>query len=535
MIEITGLKLSYMADTHALKEKIAKICRTDISKIQSVRILKRALDARKKEDIFYLYSCCVELDEQEERRVLKRNVEGISIYREALYSVPKPGNEEIKGRIVVAGMGPAGLFAGYILAKNGYRPLIIERGKKMEERVRDVETFWNGCGFSENSNAVFGEGGAGTFSDGKLTSRSKDPVGNTVLRIFCEHGAPEEIMYLAKPHIGTDRLRIIIRNLRDDILSMGGEIRFETKLEKIICRNERIEKVLLRSKAGTETMECAALILAIGQGARDTYRMLMDSGFVLQAKPFAIGVRAEHPQKLINAAQFGLAGADPLLGAAEYRLTARSGNRGVYTFCMCPGGKVVAAASEEKQVVVNGMSNYLRNEENANAAVVVQVGPEDFGNEPFSGIDFCRKIEEAAYMAGGGDYFAPAQRVEDFLKRRTSDHFGDVRPSYRPGVTACDLWSILPDFVSVGIADGILSFSRQLKGFDLPDAVLTAPETRTSSPVRILRNPDMQAVNTECVYPAGEGAGYAGGIVSAAIDGIHAAEKVISRFRREDG
>lgn len=531
MIKITNIRIPYSADQAGLKRKIASLCRTDEKEIRSVRLLKRALDARKKQEISYLISAAVSLTPEAEKRALKYCT-AAEPYTEPKQETPVPGSEDADGRIVVAGMGPAGLFAALILAKNGYHPLLVERGRCIEQRVKDIELFWNSSVLDEESNVMFGEGGAGTFSDGKLTSRSKDPRSNLVMEIFHAHGAPEEITYLAKPHIGTDLLRKVIVNLRKDIEENGGEIRFGTRLEDVVIEDGRLTRIVLKSASGCEKLPCASLVLATGQGARDTYRMLADRGLVLKPKPFAVGVRVEHPQTLINKAQFGDAWNDPVLGAAEYRLTAKSGERGVYTFCMCPGGYVVAASSGKDQVVVNGMSNFARDAENANSAVVVQVEPADFGNDPFSGIRFCEDIEKRAFLAGGGDYTAPACRVEDFLDRRKPGAFRSVKPSYRPGVCPADIWKILPEYVAGGVSDGIRQFAKQLKGYDFPDAVITAPETRTSSPVRIQRGEDGQAENGGNIYPVGEGAGYAGGIVSAAIDGMRAAERIISRFRR---
>ena len=530
MIQINNIRVSFTADENGIKKKIANICRIPEEKIHSVRMLRRALDARKKQDICYLINAAVELDAASERKALHLNDDRIVPYEEVPELDPRQGTKQTEGRIIVVGMGPAGLFAAYLLARNGYRPLVIERGRTISERVKDVNRLWTQAELDPDSNVMFGEGGAGTFSDGKLTSRSKDPRGTTVLNLFRDHGAPEEITYLAKPHIGTDRLRKVIQSIRESILECGGEIRFSTKLTGIGLQDGQIRSAEIESNGNKETIPCCSMVLAIGQGARDTYRMLFDSGIAMQPKPFAVGCRIEHPQSLINRSQFGDFAEDPRLGAAEYRLTAKSGDRGVYTFCMCPGGFVVASSSDKDQVVVNGMSNYARDAENANAAVVVQVSPEDFGTEALDGVRFCEDMERKAYVDGGSNFCAPASRVTDFLNRTKTVNFSGVNPTYRPGVTGVNLWETLPEFVAQGISDGIRSFAGQLKGFDLPDAVLTAVETRTSSPVRIPRDETGESVSAKGIYPVGEGAGYAGGIVSAAIDGLKAAEKIISIY-----
>jgi uncharacterized FAD-dependent dehydrogenase len=377
---------------------------------------------------------------------------------------------------------------------------------------------------------MFGEGGAGTFSDGKLTSRSKDARGDDVLSTLVHFGAPEEIAVSAKPHIGTDRLRSVVSNLRKEIERLGGEVHFGAKLNGISFTKGAVSRVLFTQNGAEESADCAALVLAIGQGARDTYQMLFDSGVMMAKKPFAVGLRIEHAQSMIDSAQYGVFAGHPRLGAAEYRLTAQNGDRGVYTFCMCPGGSVIASASSRDEVVVNGMSNLARNAENANAAIVVQVRESDLPEDALAGMRFQKEMERAAFLAGGADGAAPASTVGTFLKRSKPVGFGGVKPSYRPGVKPVDLWSVLPSFVSKGIADGVVAFGRQLIGFDDADTVLTGVETRTSAPLRILRGETMESVFCAGLYPVGEGAGYAGGIVSAAIDGMKAAERIVSLF-----
>ena len=455
-----------------------------------MRIVRQALDARKKQDIFYCVHAELTLTDAAANRVLRdpsRRAEPVAEEPAAPFEF---GTKPQDGRIVVVGLGPAGLFASLLLAKNGYRPLVIERGRPIAERVKDVERYWSGA-IKEpdpDSNVAFGEGGAGTFSDGKLTTRIKDPHIDGVLSELIACGAPAEIAYLAKPHVGTDRLRTVVSNLRKQIEAAGGEVRFSSTLTDLRTRDGRVTAVCVGSGENAVWEPCAALILAMGHGARDTARMLYDKGVLMAPKAFAIGVRAEHPQSLVNASQYGPMAEHPRLGAAEYRLTAKSGERGVYTFCMCPGGQVVASASAPEQVVVNGMSNFSRDGRNANA---------------------------------------PASTVGAFLRGERSKPSGSVEPTYRPGVRYTDLSECLPDFVTAGIRDGLKAFGRQLRGYDMEDAVLTAVESRTSSPLRILRDADMESVSHKGLYPVGEGAGYAGGIISAAVDGWKAAEAVM--------
>lgn len=493
-----------------------------------LRIVRQALDARKKDDIVFVVHAEVTVQKQLATRLLadrKLDAERIAPQKEEPLVF---GTERAMGRIVVAGLGPGGLFAAWQLAQNGYRPLVIERGKPIDERVKDVEAYWDGGALDPESNVAFGEGGAGTFSDGKLTTRIRDRHIEGVTQALIACGAPEEIAYLAKPHIGTDRLRTVVKTMRETIERLGGEVRFSTKLTGLCVKDGTLKEITVESGGRRETIPCAALVLAIGQGARDTYRMLFSSGVAMAPKAFAVGVRAEHPQEWINKSQYGTLWAHPRLGAAEYRLTGKSGARGVYTFCMCPGGRVVASASDRGQIVVNGMSDYARDGENANAAVVVQVGPEDFGTHPLDGLRFSERLETEAFRLGDGT--APACTVGDFLNRAQTKRFGAVRPTYRPAVQGANLWECLPPFVAQGIADGLTAFGRQLKGYDAKDAVLTAVESRTSSPLRILRGENRQSVSCAGLYPVGEGAGYAGGIMSAAVDGRHAAEAVMRRF-----
>ncbi len=497
-----------------------------------VRIVRQSLDARKKQDIFYCIHAELTLTDAAAKRVLKNQKLGAEPVKPAQAEMPSFGSKPQDGRILVVGLGPAGLFAAWTLAKFGYHPLVIERGRPMDERVKDVERYWSGRipEPDPDSNVAFGEGGAGTFSDGKLTTRIRDPHIDGVLQTLIDCGAPEEIGYLAKPHIGTDRLRETVKALRARIIEAGGEVRFSTTLSDLRTTDGQVTHALLRQGDRQTWERCSALILAIGHGARDTARMLYDKGVSMAPKAFAIGVRAEHPQSLINESQYGPMANHPRLGAAEYRLTARSGERGVYTFCMCPGGQVVASASGAEQVVVNGMSNFARDGVNANAAVVVQISPEDFGPHPLDGLRYLDRLERDTFVLGGADGCAPASTVGAFLRDEISGSSRSVSPTYRPGVRYTRLSECLPDFAAAGIREGLLAFGRQLKGYDMEDAILTAVESRTSSPLRILRDEGMQSVSHPGLYPVGEGAGYAGGIVSAAVDGVKAAEAVMRIF-----
>ena len=523
MIKISGMKLK-LKDRDIKKAVMAELRIKEMS-IKNIMIRRKSLDARKKDDIHYIYTVDVELAEGDKiiKNIKKRKGGAdISVSPYKKYELPKGEIKEGKCP-VVAGFGPAGMFAALVLAEKGMCPIVIERGKDVDSRTEDVEKFWNGGKFDPESNVQFGEGGAGTFSDGKLTTRIKDPRSSFVTDEFIEAGAPEEIAYEAKPHIGTDKLKGVVKNIRKKIIELGGEVRFECRLSAIESTDGRVTAVIT-DKGKIET---DSLVLAVGHSARDTFYELAEEGITLEKKPFAVGVRIEHRQSNISRAQYGEAA--KLLPPADYMLTyTTKAGRGVYTFCMCPGGYVVAAASEEGRLVVNGMSEYARDSENANSALLVQVGPEDFPSDNvLAGVEFQRRIEEKAFKAGGGDYSAPIQRLGDFMEGRVSEKEGDVHHSYRPGTRFTDLNDVLPEFVCDSIKEAIPALGRKLSGFDSPDAIMTGAETRSSSPVRIVRDDSGQSVSLKGLYPTGEGAGYAGGIVSAAVDGVRQAENII--------
>jgi uncharacterized FAD-dependent dehydrogenase len=496
----------------------------------AIHVFRRGYDARKRSAILLTYT--LDLDVRDEPALLSRLAADrhVGPTPDTRYHfVARAPEPPPSPRPVVIGTGPCGLFAGLLLAQMGFRPLILERGKAVRERTLDTWGLWRKNRLNPESNVQFGEGGAGTFSDGKLYSGIKDPAwrARKVLTEFVKAGAPEEILFVSKPHIGTFRLVAMVEAMRAEIESLGGEIRFGSRVEEIAIETGEVQGLRL---ASGEFVAAGRVVLAVGHSARDTFRMLLKQGVHLEPKPFSIGVRIEHPQSLIDHARFGKFAGHRLLGAADYKLVHHCANgRAVYSFCMCPGGTVVAATSEEGRVVTNGMSQYSRNERNANAALVVDVSPADFPgveHDPLAGIEFQRHWEGLAFAAGGGEYRAPAQRVGDFIAGRPSVSLGSVVPSYSPGVRPADLATCLPDFVVAALREALPAFGRQIRGFDMADALLTGVETRTSSPVRIARGADFQSLNTRGLYPAGEGAGYAGGILSAAVDGIKVAEAV---------
>ncbi|WP_432666865.1 hypothetical protein R9X47_10970 [Wukongibacter baidiensis] len=530
MIRISQLRLGIDDNTEKLIKKASKVLNIKPNNIKKMSIFKESIDARKKGQIEFVYTVDVSVDN--EKRVLKKvRNKNVTITPDMEYKYPESGNVELGSRPVVIGMGPAGLFCGLILAQRGYKPLILERGEAVEDRSETVEKFWKSGKLNTESNVQFGEGGAGTFSDGKLTTRVKDPRCRKVLRELVKSGAPEDIMYSFKPHVGTDILKSVVKNLREEIIKLGGEVRFNSKVTSLIIKEQKICAVEINNE---EVINSEAVVLAIGHSARDTFEMLHQKGVEIVQKPFAIGVRIEHPQPIINEAQYKQFANHERLGAADYRLTYHAANgRSVYTFCMCPGGTVVAAASEEGRVVTNGMSEHARDKANANSALLVSVVPEDFeGDHPLAGMHFQRKWEEKAYNLGGGGYIAPAQLVGDFLDDRESKSLGEVKPSYEPGIKLTNMGECLPSYVIEAMKEAIVNMDRKLKGFGMDSAIITGVETRSSSPIRILReSKSLESANVNGLYPAGEGAGYAGGIVSAAVDGIKIAEKLISKHK----
>ncbi|CAG0985411.1 hypothetical protein MTYP_01987 [Methylophilaceae bacterium] len=537
MIRLTEIKLPIeraQALTHQADEiKAAILKKLEIAENELIgfEIFKRGVDARKSHAILYVYS--IDAEVRNEAKILAR-------FRKDPHVKPAPDTSyqpvakapaNLKERPVVVGFGPAGILAALILAQSGFRPIVLERGKAVRERTRDTWGLWRKSTLNPESNVQFGEGGAGTFSDGKLYSQIKDPkhYGRKVLQEFVKAGAPEEILYVSHPHIGTFRLVGMVEEMRNTIIALGGEIRFQSRVEDIEIEQGEVRGVVLQNG---ERIATRHLVLAVGHSARDTFEMIHRRGIYIEAKPFSIGFRIEHPQSLIDRARYGRSYSEDLLaklGAADYKLVHHASNgRSVYSFCMCPGGTVVAAASEPERVVTNGMSQYSRNERNANAGIVVGISPEqDYPGDPLAGMRFQRELESQAYILGGSNYQAPGQLIGDFLANRPSTKFGEVMPSYTPGVHLTNLDTALPEYAISAIREAIPAFAKQIPGFDLADGILTGVETRTSSPVRIKRDDaSLQSVNTRGLYPTGEGAGYAGGILSAAVDGIKVAEAV---------
>ncbi len=529
MIRINNIKLPLDYSDSDIRKKVARELRINENSIDSIALFKRSIDARYKNDVHFKVSVDVDLNIDENKAISKSKSNKAKLTKPYKYEIPV--SNKLNYRPVIVGFGPAGMFAGLILAKAGTRPIIVERGEDCDSRMKSIEDFIKTGKLNTESNIQFGEGGAGTFSDGKLNTGTKDIRARNVLIEFVNHGAPNEILYNSKPHIGTDKLRIVVKNIRNTILSLGGEVRFNTKLSSVNYNDGKVISAVIESGGSKDIIETDSIILAIGHSSRDTFEMLYNNGIIMEQKPFSVGARIEHLREDIDKSQFGSFAGHDRLGAAAYKLNVKtSGGRGAYTFCMCPGGEVVPAASEKNMLCVNGMSEFARDKINSNSALLVSVSPEDYGsNHPLAGVSFQRRIERNAYLSGGGEYIAPAQRVEDFLNHRKSTAFGSVVPSYRRNTSFAQMDEFLPEYITDSMREAIVGMDRYLKGFANPDAVLTGAETRSSSPIRILRNNEtLESVSVKGLYPCGEGAGYAGGIVSAAVDGIKCAEKVIS-------
>ncbi|MDH5935705.1 NAD(P)/FAD-dependent oxidoreductase [Vibrio splendidus] len=525
MIRLTEIKLPLDHEESAIQDAIEAKLGINADQVLSFNIFKRGYDARKKSKILLIYTLDVLVENEAELLEQFISDPHVKVTPDMEYKFVAKAVENQTERPVVIGFGPCGLFAGLVLAQMGFNPIIVERGKEVRERTKDTFGFWRKRTLNTESNVQFGEGGAGTFSDGKLYSQVKDPkhYGRKVIEEFVAAGAPEEILYVSKPHIGTFKLVTMIEKMRASIIELGGEIRFSTRVDDVHMEDGQITGLTL---SNGEEIKTRHVVLAVGHSARDTFEMLHERGVYMEAKPFSVGFRIEHKQAMIDEARFGKNAGNPILGAADYKLVHHCKNgRTVYSFCMCPGGTVVAATSEEGRVVTNGMSQYSRAERNANSAIVVGIDPErDYPGDALAGIRLQRELESAAYVLGGENYDAPAQKIGDFLKGRDPSEIGEVKPSFTPGIHLTDISKALPDFAIEAIREAIPAFEKKIKGFSTPDGLLTGVETRTSSPVCIKRGKDFQSINLKGFFPAGEGAGYAGGILSAGIDGIKAAE-----------
>ncbi len=559
MLRVNQIKTTLEADKKVLCQQVADLLKIKVSDIARLQIVKKSIDARKKPEIFLNFSVDVELVESlaiKEEKIAKRfQPNQVAVIKEVIYSFPAPGNQELMHRPVVVGMGPAGLFCAYFLAKHGYAPILLERGRDVDTRTEDVKRFWETGVVDTSSNVQFGEGGAGTFSDGKLNTLIKDKDGRNkeVLRVFVEHGAPQRILYDAKPHIGTDVLTDVVKNMREKILAMGGSVYFETEMKKPVIKNGKVIGVEIEDVTGVRrTLACETVVLAIGHSARNTFETLYEQGIPMEAKAFAVGFRVEHPQKMINMSQYGMEKTGEL-GAAPYKVTAQTSvGRGVYSFCMCPGGYVVNASSEKDCLAVNGMSYHDRGSVNANSALIVAVTPQDFGTtHPLAGIAFQRELEKKAYICGKGKI--PVQRFGDFKEKveggpaacnniskerftvgsekETDDSYPEsFQPCTKGKYAWSDLTEILPKECNKAFVEGMEIFGHQIKDFDRPDAIMLGVESRTSSPVRIHRDDSLQS-EIRGLYPCGEGAGYAGGITSAAMDGMRVAEEIAKKYK----
>ncbi|MDN5322475.1 MAG: uncharacterized protein PWQ67_929 [Clostridia bacterium] len=529
MLRVTGIKIAITKNQQeSIKRELIRRLKISPEELVNYRIFKQSIDARKSNMIYLVYTVDVEV--ANENKVLKRCNNEVKITPDLDYKYVQPGTVTLYNRPIIVGTGPAGLFCGLVLAQMGYKPVLLERGKDVEARTKDVEEFWKTGTLNEESNVQFGEGGAGTFSDGKLTTLIKNPRCRKVLEELVRHGAPEEILYSYKPHIGTDMLKEVVTNIRRTITKLGGEVRFNSKVTDLIIENQKVKGIIINGK---EKLASDTVVMAIGHSARDTFQMLYAKGMQLKPKAFAIGVRIEHPQEQINKVQYGDFAGNENLGAADYKLVYHaSTGRGAYTFCMCPGGVVVAASSEKDKIVTNGMSYFARDGENANSALLVGVETKDFeNNHPLAGVAFQRKWEGIAFQLAGADYYAPAQLVGDFLQDRPSKKLGSVKPSYKPGIRFVELKKCLPLYVVETLKEALVFFDKKIPGFCRDDAILIGVETRSSSPIRMERNEHYQSINISGLYPAGEGAGYAGGIVSAAVDGIMIAEAIASKYK----
>lgn len=556
MIQISQMKCRPDHEPEEPAKKALKLLRLSASSVKNVSIWRRSIDARKKPEIYYIYTMLVDTGmsvRKEEQLVKKLKNKNITVISPVQYHFPESGKMLLKHRPIVIGMGPAGMFCALLLAQAGYHPLVLERGQAVEDRIRTVEHFWKSGELDPDSNVQFGEGGAGTFSDGKLNTLVKDPAGRgrKVLELFVEAGAPEDILYVNKPHIGTDELQHVVAEIRRRIIQAGGEIRFQTKVTKILHENghiigveaESAESSPKKNKHGMAgenagQMQCKSVkkefipaeqvVMAIGHSARDTFAMLKEQGVAMEPKSFAVGMRIEHPQSMINRSQYGIE-RPKHLPAADYKLTYRASNgRGIYSFCMCPGGYVVNSSSESGGLVVNGMSNRARNGRNANSALIVTVTPQDYpGEDALSGVEFQRRIERAAWEAGNGRI--PCQQFGDFRKNQPSRQFGEIEPDHKGESKLTNLRDILPEPLNEALIEGIEAFGHKIKGYAREDAILSAVEARTSSPVKIIRDENMMS-SIKGLYPCGEGPGYAGGIMSAAIDGCRAAETIASHY-----